>query len=71
MAQDLCSVPDLFLSLFIDPSWQFFIPDILSGCEDDMIVLETHEVAQIAANAGPEASAKIKIIAIARNNLIL
>ena len=37
IAHDLWSVWVLFLSLFIEASWQFFIPDILSGCMEDMI----------------------------------
>jgi hypothetical protein len=37
IAHDLCSVLVLFLSLCIAPSWQFFIPNISSECNDDMI----------------------------------
>lgn len=37
MAQDLCSVLDLCLSLLIEPSWQFFIPAMLSECIEDII----------------------------------
>jgi len=36
MAQDLCSVLDLCLSLLIEPSWQFFIPAMLSECIEDI-----------------------------------
>ena len=36
IAQDLCSVLDLLFSLLIEPSWQFFIPAILSRCKEDM-----------------------------------
>lgn len=31
IAQDLCPVLDLFLSVFIEPSWQFFMDDISLG----------------------------------------
>lgn len=37
IAQDLCSVLDLCLSLLMEPSWQFFIPAMLSECIEDMI----------------------------------
>lgn len=31
IAQDLWPVVDLFLSVFIEPPWQFFMPDISLG----------------------------------------
>ena len=70
IAHDLWSVWVLFLYLFIEASWQFFIPYILSGCMEDIIACEAHEVAQTAASAGLVASARIKTIAIERKSFI-
>ena len=37
IAQDLCSVLDLCLSLLMEPSWQFFIPAMSFECIEGII----------------------------------
>lgn len=46
------------------------MPAMSSTWMDDITEWETHEVAQTAASTGLEANARIKTIAIARNNFI-
>jgi len=71
MTQDLCSLLDLGLSLLMEPSWQFFILAISSECIEDINESEAQEVAQIAANAGLDASARINNTAMLRKNFMM